>query len=146
VIKGPHGDETESWANQRRDEPMPASHEDDRDQAAVARNEEHAAAHSADQPDRAGQAGQAAKADDPANPERRQGLAPGEDEGPGKAIRDMMPAGPNPQGNVPDAPAVQVATTEDAGDEDDAGDRPGPPRLMSNAVPGKPDGEVDTRP
>jgi hypothetical protein len=147
-IKGPHGDETESWANQRRDEPMPASHDDDPDQAAVARNEEHAAAHSADQPGQSGQAGHAekarsAKADDPANPERRQGLAPGEGEGPGKAIRDMMSAGPGPQGDVPDAPAVQVATTQDAGD---SGDRPGPPDLMSNAVPGKPDGEVDTRP
>lgn len=137
-IEGPHGDETESWVNQRRDEPMPASHHDDRDQAAVARNEEHAAARTDDKP------GTPAAKDGPANPERRQGLAPGEDEGPGKAIRDMMPGGPGPQGDVPDAPAVQVATAEDTGD--DTGGRPGPPRLMSNAAPGKPDGEVDTRP
>ncbi len=40
-IKGPHGDETESWVNQRRDEPLPASHHDDPDQEAVARNEQH---------------------------------------------------------------------------------------------------------
>src|SRR5579875_203172 len=135
TTKGPHGDETESWVNQRRDEPMPASHHDDPDQAAVARNEEHAAARAKGKP---------TGKDDPAGPERRQGLAPGEDDGPGKAIRDMMPGGPDPQGDVQDAPAVQVVTAEDAGD--DGGDRPGPPRLMSNAVPGKPDGEVDTRP
>jgi hypothetical protein len=85
----------------------------------------------------------------------------------------MMPGGPSPQGDVPDAPAVQVAATEgvhggyvtvdgstgdgstgvtdqDARDEEHAekhaDGRPGPVRLVSNAVPGKPDGEVDTRP
>lgn len=126
-IKGPHGDETESWVNQRRHEPMPTSHDDEHDQEAVARNEEHAAARSQDP---------------------GQGQAPDAgDDGPGKAIRDMMPGGPAPQGDVPDAPAVQIATAEDRGDEDDDPNRrPGSPRLMSNAVPGKPDGEVDTRP
>jgi hypothetical protein len=105
-IKGPHGDETESWVNQRRDEPLPASHHDDPNQEAVTRNEEQV-----------------------------------EDDGPGQAVRDMMP-GPAPQGDVPDAPAVQVAAAEDPGREDD---RPGPVRHVGNAVPGKPDGEVDTR-
>ncbi len=54
----------------------------------------------------------------------------------------MMP-GPAPQGDVPDAPGVQVAAAEDPGRDDD---RPGPVRHVGNAVPGKPDGEVDTRP
>jgi hypothetical protein len=117
-IKGPHGDETESWVNQRRDEPMPTSHHDDLDQPAVTRNEERLEAGSPGGPD-----------------------AAGPDDGPGKAVRDMMP-GPAPQGDVPDAPAVQVAAAEDPGREDD---RPGPVRHVGNAVPGKPDGEVDTR-
>jgi hypothetical protein len=122
-IKGPHGDETESWVNQRRDEPLPSSHHDDPGQAAVARNEEHAEARSR------GPQPATAEPDDP-------------DDGPGKAVRDMMP-GPAPQGDVPDAPAVQVAAAEDPGRDDD---RPGPVRHVGNAVPGKPDGEVDTRP
>jgi hypothetical protein len=36
--------EHEANVNQLRDEPMPAGHHDDRDQAAVTQNEEHAAA------------------------------------------------------------------------------------------------------
>lgn len=123
-IQGPHGDETESWVNQRRDEPLPASHHDDPDQAAVARNEEHAAA-------------RREETSEQARPDQGE-----DDAGPGKAIRDMMP-GPAPQGDVPDAPAVQVAAAEDPGRDDD---RPGPVRHVGNAVPGKPDGEVDTRP
>jgi hypothetical protein len=121
-IQGPHGDETESWVNQRRDEPLPTSHHDDPDQAAVTRNEEHTAG--------------------PDGTETDGTAAPDPDSGPGKAIRDMMP-GPVPQGDVPDAPAVQVAGAEDPGRDDD---RPGPVRQVGNAVPGKPDGEVDTRP
>jgi hypothetical protein len=109
-IQGPHGDETEPWVNQRRDEPLPASHHDDPNQEAVTRNEEHVTGDS--------------------------------EGGPGKAVRDMMP-GPAPQGDVPDAPAVQVAAAEDPGRDDD---RPGPVRHVANAVPGRPDGEVDTRP
>jgi hypothetical protein len=113
-IQGPHGDETESWVNQRRDEPLPTSHHDDPDQEAVVRNEEPLPAEEPDDPD----------------------------DSPGKAVRDMMP-GPAPQGDVPDAPGVQVAAAEDPGRDDD---RPGPVRHVGNAVPGKPDGEVDTRP
>jgi hypothetical protein len=56
----------------------------------------------------------------------------------GKAVRDMM-GGPVPQGDVPDAPATQVAATFDDPDS------PPRARYVANAVPGKPDGEVDTR-
>jgi hypothetical protein len=57
---------------------------------------------------------------------------------PGDAVRDMM-GGPPPQGDVPDAPGTQIAAAEPAED--------GTPRArhVANAVPGKPDGEVDTR-
>jgi hypothetical protein len=131
-IKGPHGDETESWVNQRRDEPLPASHHDDPDQEAVTQNEEHAQAGPVTARPEDGGGRPAIGPDDPDDSEG----------GPGKAVRDMMP-GPAPQGDVPDAPAVQVAAAEDPGREDD---RPGPVRHVGNAVPGKPDGEVDTRP
>jgi hypothetical protein len=56
----------------------------------------------------------------------------------GQAVRDML-GGPVPQGDVPDAPATQVAATLD---DPDAEPRA---RYVANAVPGKPDGEVDTR-
>jgi hypothetical protein len=56
---------------------------------------------------------------------------------PGDAVRDMM-GGPVPQGDVPDAPGTQIA----AADEGEHGQKV---RRVANAVPGKPDGEVDTR-
>lgn len=56
---------------------------------------------------------------------------------PGDAVRDMM-GGPPPQGDVPDAPGTQVASAE----QDEHGPKA---RYVANAVPGKPDGEVDTR-
>lgn len=56
---------------------------------------------------------------------------------PGKAVRDMM-GGPPPQGDVPDAPATQIAATDD-------GRKGTQVAYVANAVPGKPDGEVDTR-
>jgi hypothetical protein len=56
----------------------------------------------------------------------------------GKAVRDMM-GGPVPQGDVPDAPATQVAATFDDPESEPRA------RYVANAVPGKPDGEVDTR-
>ncbi|HEY2579005.1 MAG TPA: hypothetical protein VGI74_22080 [Streptosporangiaceae bacterium] len=59
---------------------------------------------------------------------------------PGDAVRDMM-GGPLPQGDVPDAPATQIAAA-DTGEEDGEDTRV---RYVANAVPGKPDGEVDTR-
>ncbi|HEY3733583.1 MAG TPA: hypothetical protein VGL63_06680 [Streptosporangiaceae bacterium] len=63
--------------------------------------------------------------------------APEQDE-PGQAVRDLM-GGPQPQGDVPDAPATQIAAGE--GEEDQVARI----RYVANAVPGKPDGEVDTR-
>lgn len=56
----------------------------------------------------------------------------------GDAVRDMMGA-PGPQGDVPDAPGTQVATADE---DKENGPRAG---YVANAVPGKPDGEVDTR-
>ncbi len=137
-IEEPYGDETGTWVNQRRDEPLPASHDDEHGQAAVIRNEEHAETHAARQPGEAHQPTGAAQPAQPADHEP-------DDTGPGKAVRDMMP-GPAPQGDVPDAPAVQIATAGEAGGGDDGEGRPGPVRLVGNAVPGKPDGEADTRP
>jgi hypothetical protein len=58
---------------------------------------------------------------------------------PRDAVRDMM-GGPLPQGDVPDAPATQIAAADE--EEDGEGARV---RYVANAVPGKPDGEVDTR-
>ena len=156
----PEPEEMGTWVNQRQDEPLPASHDDDRGQSAVIRNEQHAETHAAGGPGRPPE--QSSPGIQPAQPFEH---APS-DSGPGKAVRDMMPSGPDPQGEVPDAPAVQVATVEgvhggyvttegavgesqteqDAGDEENDASPPGPVRLVSNAVPGKPDGEVDTRP
>lgn len=156
----PDPEEMGTWVNQRQDEPLPASHDDDRGQSAVVRNEQHAETHATGGP--GGPREQSSPGIQPAQPSER---APS-DTGPGKAVRDMMPSGPDPQGEVPDAPAVQVATVEgvhggyvttegvvgesqtdrDARDEENDASPPGPVRLVSNAVPGKPDGEVDTRP
>lgn len=77
----------------------------------------------------------------PATRERRPAARPGEAAGPvvhGDAVRDMM-GGPPPQGDVPDAPGTQIAAADDP--------ESGTPRVrhVANAVPGKPDGEVDTR-
>ena len=145
-------DPEETWVNQRRHEPLPASHHDEPSQAAVIRNEEHKETHAASRPGQRSAAG--------IQPAQPSGHEP-EQTGPGKAVRDMMPGGPSPQGDVPDAPAVQVTATEgvhggyvtaegatdqDARDEEHSEQQPGPVRLVSNAVPGKPDGEVDTRP
>lgn len=58
--------------------------------------------------------------------------------GRGRAVQDMM-GGPPPQGDVPDAPATQIAAVDN---EEGQGPRV---RHVANAVPGKPDGEVDTR-
>jgi hypothetical protein len=94
--------------NQRRDEPVPASHESgDR--------------HAGDTPEHGHPATR------PAGPTAR-----------GDAVQDMM-GGPAPQGDVPDAPATQIAAADT---EKDHGFRV---KYVANAVPGKPDGEVDTR-
>ena len=105
--------EHEARTNQQRHEPMPASHQAGDDRSAVDRNEEQSATQ-------------------PYQPERR--AAAGE----GDAVRAMM-AGPPPQGDVPDAPATQIAGVDS---ENGQGTRV---TRVANAVPGKPDGEVDTR-
>ncbi len=79
-----------------------------------------------DQPAAGGNQGQAASRPEPSPAA-----------GQGDAVRDMM-GGPPPQGDVPDAPATQIAAADDEGDGPRA-------RRVANAVPGKPDGEVDTR-
>ena len=113
--QGPYdGEQT----NQRRDEPIPASHDDDRGGGNTPLQRVQEA-----QPMEAEPSGT----------------------GPGKAVEDMMPSGPTPQGDVRDAPAVQVTRTDNSGDDDDAEGGPGQVTMTSNAVPGKPDGEVDTR-
>ena len=108
----------EPWVNQHRHEPMPASkHADRPDNGHRPADGHRAAAAASEEPDQ-----------DESGPE-------------GKAVRDMM-GGPPPQGDVPDAPATQIAAArEPGGDEDHA------PQVtyVANAVPGKPDGEVDTR-
>lgn len=100
----------EARVNQRRPEPLPASSGSDRDQPAAAGNQ--------------GQA--VSRPEQPAEPGR------------GDAVRDMM-GGPPPQGDVPDAPATQIAAADV---EEGQGSRV---RRVANAVPGQPDGEVDTR-
>jgi hypothetical protein len=119
----PQGPYDGEQTNQAKDEPIPASHDDDRGGGNTPLQRVQEAQPMAAEPD---------------------------ETGPGKAVTDMMPSGPAPQGDVPDAPAVQLTTAEVAGDtgqpgDDDQEDRPGPVHTVSNAVPGKPDGEVDTR-
>ena len=77
----------EAWVNQRRHEPVPASHQADGDEPAPTR----------DKPRAAHDERPAARSDEP--PQRD------------KAIRDMM-GGPAPQGDVPDAPATQIAAAD----------------------------------
>ncbi|HEY2277283.1 MAG TPA: hypothetical protein VGI00_02940 [Streptosporangiaceae bacterium] len=113
----PSGPYDGEQTNQARDEPIPASHDDDRGGGNTPLQRVQEAQPMAAAPD---------------------------ETGPGQAVQDMMPSGPGPQGDVPDAPAVQVAGTDSSGD-DDQDSRPGQARIISNAVPGKPDGEVDTR-
>jgi hypothetical protein len=114
--------------NQRRDEPVPGS-------------SHHSGTQPPDETDPADTAGK-----DRAATDEQRSAASAQDEaaepsdeaaGPGKAVRDMM-GGPPPQGDVPDAPATQIAAT----DEEREGTSVA---FVANAVPGKPDGEVDTR-
>ena len=102
--------EHEARINQARHEPMPASHRVGHEESATDRNGGLPAA----RPGRSAAAGQ------------------------GDAVRAMM-GGPPPQGDVPDAPATQIA----AADNEEG--RVTRVSRVANAVPGKPDGEVDTR-
>jgi len=120
--------------NQARHEPVPASREDERPQAAAQRSEEI-------------QRDMAQRQSGPARDDRApalDSLAGAEPPGqpspapPGVAAAELM-GGPHPQGAVPDAPGAQVAAV------DTADGRVTRIRSVSNAVPGQPDGEVDTR-
>lgn len=130
------GDEAGDQANlnQTRHEPVPASRQDERPQAAARRSEDvqhHIEQHRRGAPpdDRAPALGSLAAgepADQPAPVAQ------------GAAAEELM-GGPAPQGPVPNAPGVQVAAAESTDG------RVTRIRAVGNAVPGKPDGEVDTR-
>ena len=126
--------EHQANVNQARHEPVPASRQDERPQAAAQRSEEihRDAAQRRRGPgrdDRAPALESLAGAEPPDQP------APAP---PGAAAAELM-GGPRPQGPVPDAPGAQVAAV------DTADGRVTRIRSVSNAVPGQPDGEVDTR-
>ena len=124
----------EAFRNQARDEPVPASRQAERPQAAAQRSEdvqsdvEQRRRESADE-DRTPALDALAEVEPPGQP------AP---TARGAAAEELM-GGPVPQGPVPNAPGVQATTAESEGD------RVSKVRRVSNAVPGKPDGEVDTR-
>jgi len=124
----------EANRNQARHEPVPASPQDERPQAAAQRSEDlqrHVEQRrgSAPDEDRTPALDRLAAAEPPGQP------APSV---PGTAAGELM-GGPAPQGPVPDVPGVQAAAA------DSADGRVTRVRQVSNAVPGKPDGEVDTR-
>jgi hypothetical protein len=124
----------EAFRNQARHEPVPASRQAERPQAAAQRNEdvqsdvEERRRESAEE-DRTPALDALAEAEPPGQP------APAAR---GAAVEELI-GGPVPQGPVPNAPGVQATTAES---EDGRVSRV---RRVSNAVPGKPDGEVDTR-
>lgn len=119
--------------NQARHEPVPASRQDERPQAAAQQNEDlqrHTERRSGSEPDdRAPALGSLSTAELSRQP------APASS----GAAADQLMGGPAPQGPVPDAPGVQPATVETTDG------RVKRIRTVSNAVPGQPDGEVDTR-
>ena len=125
----------EANRNQARHEPVPASPQGERPQAAAQRSEdmqrhvEQRRRGSAPEEDRTPALDRLAEAEPPGQP------APS---APGTAAEELM-RGPAPQGPVPDTPGVQVTSA------DSADGRVTRVRRVSNAVPGKPDGEVDTR-
>lgn len=129
----PDDAEHQANLNQARHEPVPASRRADRPQAAAQRSED-VQQHVTEQ--RAPAVDDRAPALDklsPAVPPSRPTPTPS-----GTAAQDLM-GGPGPQGPVPDTPGVQVAAA------DSADGRVTRVRSVSNAAPGKPDGEVDTR-
>jgi hypothetical protein len=119
--------------NQARHEPVPASPQDERPQAAAQRSEDvqrHVVQRREPVPeDRTPALDRLSAAVPPSQP------APT----PSGAAAQELTGGPGPQGPVPDTPGVQVA----AADSTDG--RVTRIRAVSNAAPGKPDGEVDTR-
>lgn len=119
--------------NQARHEPVPASPQDERPQAAAQRSEDvqrHVVQRREPVPeDRTPALDRLSAAVPPSQP------APT----PSGAAAQELIGGPGPQGPVPDTPGVQVAGA------DSADGRVTRIRSVSNAAPGKPDGEVDTR-
>ena len=113
---------------------MPERNERDEDQERVAERHDSSVNQHRDEPM---PASHHSGDDQPAAVQQDEESASGPAE-PGQAVRDMM-GGPSPQGDVPDAPATQIAAADN---EKDQGPRV---RHVANAVPGKPDGEVDTR-
>jgi len=127
------GTEHRANLNQARHEPVPASRQDERPQAAAQRSEDvqrHVAQRREPGPDDRAPALDKLSA---AVPPSRPAPTPA-----GAAAQELM-GGPGPQGPVPDTPGVQAA----AADSTDG--RVTRIRAVSNAAPGKPDGEVDTR-
>jgi hypothetical protein len=57
----------------------------------------------------------------------------------GATVPQHLMPGPEPQGRVRNAPGTLIARAEGGGE------RPARARFVANTVPGKPDGEVDTR-
>ena len=131
----PEGAGHEANRNQARHEPVPASPQAERPQAAAQRNEDvqrhvdQGRRGSAPDEDRTPALDRLAAAEPPGQPTPS---------APGAAAEELM-RGPAPQGPVADTPGVQVTSA------DSADGRVTRVRQVSNAVPGKPDGEVDTR-
>jgi hypothetical protein len=119
--------------NQARHEPVPASPQDERPQAAAQRSEDvqrHVVQRREPVPeDRTPALDRLSAAVPPSQP------APT----PSGAAAQELTGGPGPQGPVPNTPGVQVAGA------DSTDGRVTRIRAVSNAAPGKPDGEVDTR-
>jgi hypothetical protein len=119
--------------NQARHEPVPASRHADRPQAAAQRSEDVQRQVAQQRAPVLDDRAPALDKLSPAVPPSQPTPTPA-----GTAAQDLM-GGPGPQGPVPDTPGVQVA----AADSEDG--RVTRIRSVSNAAPGKPDGEVDTR-
>jgi len=119
--------------NQARHEPVPASPQDERPQAAAQRSE--------DVQRRLVQRGEPGPEDRTPALDRLSAEAPPSQPAPtpsGAAAQELT-GGPGPQGPVPNAPGVQVAAADSTDGQVTR------IRAVSNAAPGKPDGEVDTR-
>lgn len=112
--------------NQARHEPLPASHDDERWQEAVQRNQEHSHAMT-----------------DPWSPSKR-----------GRAVLDLTPSEAQPAPDEPAAQVTAARDPQnppgdrpaDDGTGDDSAGRPAIPgrvRRVTRAVPGRPDGEVN---
>jgi hypothetical protein len=128
----PEDAEHEANRNQARHEPVPASPQDERPQEAAQRSEDL---------QRHVEQGRRESAEEDRTPALdRLAEPPGQPapSAPAAAAEELM-GGPAPQGPVPDAPGVQAAMA------DSADGRVTRVSRVSNAVPGKPDGEVDTR-